>query len=56
LLNLPPAERQGIKWRDVVAIPTVIDSALEFFLPKETAETKVEKSMREKRFSDIPKL
>lgn len=50
------SRKQGIKWRDAVAIPKVIDCALEFFLSKQTAETKMEKSMREMRSSDIPKL
>jgi hypothetical protein len=49
-------ERQGIKWRDGVATPTVKNSDPELLLPKRTAGTKMEKNLRERRSSDRHKF
>jgi hypothetical protein len=50
-----PVERQDIKWRNRVAIPQSKTDP-ELFLSKRTAGTKMEKSLRERRSSDRPKL
>jgi hypothetical protein len=52
LESLPPVERQDIKWRDGVVIPQSKILAQS----KRTAGTKMEKSLRERRSSDRPKL
>ena len=50
------SSRRTIKWRDGVTIPQSKNSDPELFLSKRTAEAKMERSLRERRFSDQPKL
>jgi hypothetical protein len=53
--NTAPVERQGIKWRDGVAIP-VKNSVPEIFLCERNSGTKLKKSLRKSRSSYRPKL
>jgi hypothetical protein len=50
-----PVERQGIKWKDGIAIPQS-NSDPELFLSERTAERKMEKSPGKRRSSDRPKF
>jgi hypothetical protein len=51
-----PMEGQDIKWMDEGCHPTVKSSDPELFLPEGTTGTQMEKSMRERRSNDRPKL
>jgi hypothetical protein len=52
----PPVERQDIKWRDRVVIPQSKTMTHNCSSLKELQGQKIEKSLRERRSSDRPKL